>query len=222
MKNYKDKELFLSNELTLIFIGRDFYRKGGYELTKVFDKLSRRCDESIRLIIVGDINNTWDYTKKISQNYVDEINAIIENNKNIEYYKNIDNSKVIELIKKSHVGILNTWADTYGYSVLEMQACGVPVVTINVRALPEINNSECGWIINLPLNELNEADYFSEKSRKNIKNILESELEDILLGIIKNRDLIKEKGSKAIERIKKYHNPKEYSKKVEFIYKKSI
>ena len=45
------------------------------------------------------------------------------------------------------VGLLPTWAESYGYSVLEMQACGLPVVTTNIRALPETN--VCGWKVKL-------------------------------------------------------------------------
>lgn len=64
-------------------------------------------------------------------------------------------------MKKSDVGLLPTWADTYGYSVLEFQACGCPVISSNTRGLPEINNNEAGWIINMPLTKLKEIDYMN-------------------------------------------------------------
>lgn len=219
-ENYYEKKKFLFEDLTFVFVGRDFYRKGGYEITMTFDKLVKKFpNEKIKLILVGDIENTWDYTKKISEAEVYQIKHIINNNNNIKLYKDIDNYKVIELLKKSHVGLLNTWADTYGYSVLEMQANGCPVITTNVRALPEINNNDCGWIINLPLTSLREADYFNEISRKRIREIILTELEEIMTSIIQNKDIIEKKGTSALKRIKEEHDPQEYSLKLEKLYR---
>ncbi|WP_125140102.1 glycosyltransferase family 4 protein [Clostridium transplantifaecale] len=72
--------------------------------------------------------------------------------------------------------LLPTFADTYGYSLLEMQACGLPVVSTNVRAMPEINDNECGWIAKLPVNEYGEALYSTEQSRNKMKMELRNEL----------------------------------------------
>ena len=62
----------------------------------------------------------------------------------ISYVPKLTNNETLELMKKSHIGLLPTYADTYGYSVLEFQAAGCPVITTNVRALPEINNNNLG------------------------------------------------------------------------------
>lgn len=52
-------------------------------------------------------------------------------------------------MKQCHIGLLPTFGDTFGFSVLEMQACGCPVITSNNYALPEINNKEIGWICDI-------------------------------------------------------------------------
>ena len=221
--SYNEKTSYLGDEITFIFIGRDFYRKGGYELTKAFNNVCKKFNNSkIRLILIGDINNKSDYTKKVLDSEVEEMRYIINENKKIEYFDELENSKVIELIKRSNVGFLTTWADTYGYSVLEMQACGCPVITTNIRALPEINNNDSGWIIELPLTNLYEANYFNENSRKNIRNILLNEIEKILIEIIHNKDVIEIKATKALDRIKKYHNLEDYNKKLSEIYISSM
>ena len=58
----------------------------------------------------------------------------------IFYHKILFNSEVMNILKNTHVGLLPTYADTYGYSVLEAQSFGCPVITTNIRAMPEINN----------------------------------------------------------------------------------
>ena len=220
-EDYNVKKKYLDNELTFIFVGNDFYRKGGYEITKVFHSLTKEY-KNIKLIIIGDIKNTHDYTKKVSEDEVNEILQIVSVNDRIKYYNNLSNLEVIKLMKKSHVGMLTTWADTYGYSVLEMQASGCPVISTDVRALPEINNNNCGWIINVPKNSLGEADYFSEKSRNNIRNILFQEIREIMIEIIKNPNIIEKKGTEALNRIIRNHNLKDYENMLYELYKKSV
>ena len=39
----------------------------------------------------------------------------------------------------SHIGLLPTYNDSYGYSVIEFFSYGCPVITTNILALPEIN-----------------------------------------------------------------------------------
>ncbi|MFW2788163.1 glycosyltransferase, partial [Acinetobacter baumannii] len=66
---------------------------------------------------------------------------------------------------RHHIGLLPTWADTFGYSVLEFQACGCPVISTDVRALSEINNNDIGWLINVDKNKYGEivVDSYSKK-----------------------------------------------------------
>ncbi|MCC3862741.1 glycosyltransferase [Terrisporobacter petrolearius] len=218
VKNNEEKEKYLSDEITFMFVGRFFHGKGGYEITKAFEKISARY-ENIKLILVGDVNQNLDYVKKLEKSEVEEVKEIINNNSKISYYERLDNAKVIDLMKKSDVGLLPTWADTYGYSVLEFQACGCPVISSNARALPEINNNEIGWMINMPLTKLKEIDYINEENIKVIREKFISSLEDIFLECIENRSIIKEKAKLCIERVKKQHNPIDFEEKITNIYK---
>ena len=49
-------------------------------------------------------------------------------------------------MKDSHVGLLPTWHDTYGYSVLEIQASRAQSSVLNIRALDLKNGTHdtCG------------------------------------------------------------------------------
>ncbi len=92
--------------------------------------------------------------------------AFIQGNREwINYFPQLPNSEVLDMMKKAHIGLLPTYADTYGYSVLEFQAAGCPVVTTNVRSLPEINDNDKGWLIEVPKNRMGEAIYSTDTDR---------------------------------------------------------
>ena len=147
-----EKEL---KEIKFIFVGNDFFRKGGEEIVKVFIKLKKQYP--IKLTIISNLNIN-DYATLSTKKDKERILKLIKDNSDwINLYSNIPNKDVLEIIKQHNIGLLPTFADTYGYSVLEMQASGVPVITTNIRALSEINNDECGWIINIKKNKYGEA-----------------------------------------------------------------
>ena len=141
-----------------------------------------------------------------------------ENKDWVKYFPSLSNTHVLELIKQAHVALLPTWMDTYGYSVLECQSGGCPVVTTNLRALTEINNDELGWVIPVPTNRLKHPVYSTLEDFDNFKTIVESGLETVLEDIFKNKYKIKEKGIKCIENISLKHNPFHYANSLNKIY----
>lgn len=117
---------------------------------------------------------------------------------NIHHYHSLPNNQVLELLINSHIGLLPTWADSFGYSVLESQAAGCPCITTDIRALPEINNNEVGWIIKLqnPIYNLENREFMIQ------------ELMRIIELIAKDKNMIKIKGKNALQQIMLNHNHK--------------
>nr|WP_302846866.1 glycosyltransferase [Thermophagus xiamenensis] len=128
------------------------------------------------------------------------------------------NEKVLKLLKNSHVALLPTYADTYGYFVLEAQACGCPVISTDIRALPEINNNECGWIISVPKDKNGNGILKTAKDRKIFSTIIEKKLYSIVNEIILKPENILPKAEASIERIKKEHDPEKHANKLINIY----
>ncbi len=205
------------NEIKFLFIGNQFFRKGGEQIINVFNKLIKKYKSKIKLIIISNITPDLEFTR-INDGKAKErvIKFINDNEEHIQWYQNLENDKVLEIAKECDVGLLPTFADTYGYSVLEMQAAGMPVITTNVRAMPEINNA--GWICKIPINKFGEALYSKEDSLNETKEILEKELERIVREILEDTDIIKKKGLDAYEYISKNHNPIDYGNKLYEIY----
>ncbi|KMQ63679.1 hypothetical protein ACM40_02460 [Chryseobacterium sp. BLS98] len=213
LKIYQNTESF-----NLIFVGTQFHLKGGVEMIEVLKKLRKKY--SFKLSIVSSFK-TDHYVTKVTEKEALETKKMLKKEEWIDMYENIPNEKVIELIKLSHIGLLPTWSDTYGFSVLEMQAAGVPVITTDIRALPEINNESCGWLIHLPQNRLKQALYFTVEQREELKKTLKIQLENILEDIFTHPEQLAEKSKNSVERIRKDHDPVIFSKKLKAIYSKA-
>ena len=219
---YEDKKLDLDGQLHFMFVGGSFFRKGGMEILNTFQEVRNIYGYKIKLSIVSSLSID-NYATKENKEYVNRAQKIIyENSDWIDHYNYLSNQDVIKLMKSVHIGLLPTYADTYGYSVLEFQASGCPVITTNIRALPEINNNETGWLIEIPKNRLGEAIYTSKEDRAKISSIISSELKHIIIEIMENRSVIIHKGNAALRQIKNQHSPEDYAIKIESIYNSSL
>jgi glycosyltransferase involved in cell wall biosynthesis len=203
-----------NTKINICFVGRDFWRKGGYISLKALKRLRKKYN-NFNFILVSSLldDGGWYVSEK------DNIKQEILDCDFIEWYEELENNKVIELLKKSHLGLLPTYGDTYGFSVLEMQACGCPCVTTDGFALPEINNDECGWLMNQANitadSSHEERLQEQEKIIENITNILEKEI----FGNENYLSIIEKKAMNSLIRIRTEHNPERYKDKLEEIYK---
>lgn len=127
-------------------------------------------------------------------------------------------SEIKSLLAKTDIGLLPTWADTYGYSVLEFQSYGIPVITTNIRAILEINNDDIGWVIKLPLTKLREIDLSFNCDY--LRDLIEIKMFEIFSKIIADPSLIISKGNKAQRRIKDEHSLSNYEKELKIIVNK--
>ena len=140
----------------------------------------------------------------------------------IIHYPGLPYHKVLEIFRKVHVGLLPTWADTYGYTVLEAQAAACPVITTDVRAMPELNNNEMGWVISVPKDKAQNAILVTPEDRLAIAAILEPNLEEIFQSILDNPAQLKEKGRLSWERIRNEHDPATIAAATEKTYREAL
>lgn len=208
----------ISDEIVFTFIGNDFFRKGGLEFLKSVDIVTSYGYKNWKINLISNFKFGEIQTKS-SIIELEQAQKIIKKYKNkISIYSSIPNKKVLEIIKKTNIGVLPTLWDSYGYSVLEFQSCACPVISTNIQALPEINNSVVGWIIELPKNEFGLLDLSSIAKLDKIKLQILDNLILILISIFNNPSSIKLKGSKAVERIKNKHDLAKYTKAINLIY----
>lgn len=218
-------ELSPSNGLKAIFVGRDLFRKGGGEALRAFARL--RKDFPVELWIIGD----WSRLGYACDAIVDDgarHRQLIEKNKDwVHWSPSLPNETVLELMRTCDIGLLPTRADTYGYSVLEMQACGLPVITTDVRALPEINDDKCGWVIQGcgqrdGTGVFGEADYSSRDKLAELSEKIEQGVYEKITEAIGNRGQVRQKGLNARKRVVEKHDPVKYAQSLYGVYMSAL
>jgi glycosyltransferase involved in cell wall biosynthesis len=209
---------YRSEPLRFMLVGAAFFRKGGREILQAFEKLVRQEGLPLRLIIVSSLR-LEPYAAHETEADVEWAKQKLSDNADwIEYYPQLPNAEVLELLKRADVGLLPSYADTYGLSVLEAQACGKPVITTDIRALPEINPETAGWLIKVPKNELGEALYTTVEERAELNQAIQTGLEVIVRSIVDDPDQIAIKGAAALKRIREKHDPQMYAEVLRQIY----
>jgi glycosyltransferase involved in cell wall biosynthesis len=206
--------------LIFTFIGNDFFRKGGREILRVFNRLELENKDYEYILNIVSSLKIGDYaTRTDTQIRFDAIH-LIKGNPKIRWFQLMSNDEVMKLLGETHVALLPSFADTFGYSVLEAQSMGCAVITTNVQALPEVNSSDTGWVIDLPLNAYGEAAMDSVQSRQSTSEVLESGLFKVIKNILieSSFENILVKQENSLDRIEKLHNPQKIASQISAIY----
>jgi glycosyltransferase involved in cell wall biosynthesis len=215
------EKIFDFKKINLMFVGTAFFRKGGQEIINVI-KHNRIFRNKFHLVIVSGLKDD-NYVGNVNQDSVEHIRkAIAENCEWIEFYPSLPNNIVLELMKRAHVGLLPTYADSFGYSVLEFQAAWCPVISTDVRALPEINNNEIGWLINVSKNRYGEAYWNTEEQWRILKAQIEIGLERVFSELCENPDVIYDKSLRSYNQVSQLCSMKSYAERLKEIYLSSL
>lgn len=206
-----------SEKFTFIYVGSNFYRKGGRESLEVLAELHNQYD--FKLILISSM--AVDEQKYIlSSDDEEKCRSLIDSNKDwIEFYPGLPNSEVLNKMKESHVCLLPTWMDTYAFSVLESQACGTPVISTALRALNDINDNTVGWLIQVPVNRLNHPIHNRLEQRLSFKKQIIKGLKEKCEYVLTHRAEVMVKSEKCLMRIKSEHDPKIYAEKLRKVYR---
>lgn len=205
--------------IEFLFIGGLFYRKGG---AQILDAMQEMVSNGMKLHLTIVSSLVDDGFIKISADEKQRYQRMISECDWITHYPKLPNAEVLELCKKAHVGMLPSMADTYGYAILEMQAGGCPVITTDIRAMPEINNNECGYIIPVPKYPSTEAIYDSPESLETLKKIIYQGMCRILEEIQNNPCAVEKKSEAVLSRLRRDHSPEKYACELSQIYQNAI
>ena len=217
-----------SGTLRLIFAGNEFYRKGGAEVVLAISELieEKRLDASqLDVQLIGDLAKRRNVAHRQFQDdeaFYRDIENRIKRHRCFTHHTQMENSALMQLFRQSDAGLLPTWQETYGFSVLEMQANGCPVITSNVRALPEINPDSAGWVLASPLNADREYSITSTEQKTQLRQSLVEGLKSTLFAIIERPEMLQEKGEAAILRIKEQHDTGRYIARLNDIYRRGV
>jgi glycosyltransferase involved in cell wall biosynthesis len=138
--------------LTLIYIGHDYFQKGGVPLLRAFLRLKDRLPE-LRLRIISRLR-TGDFVTQSTPADAAREKLLLRSDPRIEWHESLPNAEVMERIVTSHVGILASLDDQQPLSVLECMSVGVPTIASAITAIPEaVTEGTTGWLLPLPTSE---------------------------------------------------------------------
>jgi glycosyltransferase involved in cell wall biosynthesis len=204
--------------LRLVFVGAGFLRKGGLELLRVVERLRSEGDE-IALDVVSSLGswqgeNVTGHTGQARR----EARRLMREIAKVTWHGRLPNDEVLDIFKQGHIGLLPSYTETYGYTVLEAQASGCPTITTDINAFPDINPDKVGWRIPI---DGEDYDFQSEEGRALISDRLEKGLYRRLKRILEDRSVIREKGKAALARIAEEHSPAQHRRRLRAIYDES-
>jgi glycosyltransferase involved in cell wall biosynthesis len=201
--------------VNVLFVGHAFEAKGGRELLLAFCKLSKRYDVSLNMV----------------SNVPKEYLKLIEKHKNIHIVKPpVERSILFEnLFSHSDIFVLPTYIDSFGFSILEAMSFGMPVITTDFFAGPEIiEDNKSGFLIRLP-NLIKSIPYSPIKPREYNKIISKPlstvtiQLVEKLSVLIENDSLRKKMGRRNRKQIEKgKFSIRERNRKLRKIYETAI
>lgn len=219
---YDEKLLDVSGPIRFMLVGAGFFRKGGREIIRVFERLVRQDGYPIELVIVSSLRMDKYAAHETESDVAWTKEKIAANSDWLTHHTSLPNEQVLDLMRNVHVGLLPTYADTYGMSVLEFQACGVPVITTNIRALPEMNDDKAGWLIDVPRDALGEGLYATSEQRAHLSAAIEEGLESITHEIFADLDCLRNKGAASLDKIEHEHNPADFAQRMGEIYQHAL
>lgn len=116
----------------LVFVGREFFRKGGDLVVRAFNELRRHGNTEVELIVAGPA--TWPLPTPIPEG--------------ISFLGNAPHSAVRAALATADVLCLPSRFEAFGIAVIEALAAGVPVLGRNDFAMPEmIRHGDNGILI---------------------------------------------------------------------------
>lgn len=135
--------------LQAVFVGGHFGRKGGCVAVRMAEIAYRRA-LPIRFTIVSLLQTGGGiWTDPSRPGFFDPYLALLSL-PNVTHIASLANGDVKALLARSHVCLLPTLADTFGFSVLEAMAAGTPVLATAQAALPEVIEDDIDGMLLAP------------------------------------------------------------------------
>jgi len=138
---------------TFAFAGKEFYSKGGLEILEAFRVLLEAGKRDWTAVVIGDLASFGDYASRADKHERNRAWALLQAlDTHVRFIPTpVPHRDVLALLQRSDFYLLPSYADTYGYTALEAQACGTAVVATDVGSQPEFISSRTG--IAVPLDE---------------------------------------------------------------------
>jgi glycosyltransferase involved in cell wall biosynthesis len=149
---------------------------------------------------------------------------------NVVFHGAMNNQQVLELMGSCHLNLLPTLHDTYGFSVLEGFANGLPAITTDICALPEFvlpapSANANGFLLRLPKDGRNCWSHVEESRAPEYWDTLDQAFACMteqalvhLRALVANPGQLEELSRSALDCIQQRHNPLRLAQALDVIY----
>ena len=137
------------NKLRLLFVGRDFMRKGGPAVLDAHRRLAA-LRIPVETTVVSDLR--WSENDYIGPPDRERSQAVMNSIRGmgIVYYPGLPHADVVELMRQADYFLLPTFHDTFGYVTLEAMSNGTPAIATSTCAQNEmIEHARSGYLVDL-------------------------------------------------------------------------
>ncbi len=215
-------------DTVICLVGHEFFRKGGWPVLLAMRRLSR--NQRVRLKVISALR-AGDYASRENAEQSSEARRMMQVNPAIEWYESLPYEEVVQHLCRSHVAVLPTLDDTLGWSVIEAMSIGLPVITTNVFALPEIVDDEVnGFTIELPLQEnrrwaglaLPKGSEEFRAERQQAYNRIVNGLVETVQRFADDPALIQKMGEAAVKKVRTRFHPETQGRRLRQIYDEAL
>ena len=125
---------FQDEQITLLFTG-DFLRKGGVNVLDAFEQ-AQKSYPGIRLVLC--CNKAIDF-RTANAALRSECLEKIRTNSGITFMGRVPRERLLqEILPSTDIYLIPTYVETFGFAILEAMAFGLPVISTNHFAIPEM------------------------------------------------------------------------------------
>ena len=230
------RTLKAGEKIHIIFVGNNFSRKGGIVALRLAKMaLAERLQLHIHLVSTKMIYSGSHTDHPVAARYAGDLKALAL--PNVTFHGARSNQQVQELMKTCHINLLATLHDTYGFSVLEGFAQGLPAITSDVCALQEFvfdapglgpGLKSNGFLLRLPKDGRGCWRYVEEAGSPDYWEMLDQAFNSmarqallILRAVSAAPSQIEERSSNAITAIEQRHNPALLARALSAVYSKA-
>lgn len=214
-KRVNDLSRFEREPINLLFSG-DFFRKGGANVVDCFMELSTMYPNlTLTLCCAKHLHTSND---KLREEYLNKI----ESHPRIKI--GLVSRKVLleEVLPNTDIFLSPTYKETFGFAILEALSFGIPTISTNIFAIPEIIDSEKDGIL---IDIKNDTFIVESKGYEvnELSDVFHNDMNDKLLvainELIKNQDKRISLSSNAVVKCEKKFSPEIRACKMLEIYK---
>jgi glycosyltransferase involved in cell wall biosynthesis len=118
-----------------LFVGKNFYEKGGRETLVAFEKARAKIDCS--LTFIGNVPEEYRKRYEGSVTFLEP---------------KFGRAEMAEMFSSHHALVFPTYMDTFGFVILEAMAAGLPVISTKLFCIPElVEDGKTGILIDPPI-----------------------------------------------------------------------